>query len=91
VPKRFRVIHPFHPWFGREFELFDYRHSWSEDRVYYLDEKGDLGRIPTRYTDLRAEDPFVVMAAGRCHFRCEDLLELSRLLARLDKERSSNV
>ncbi len=59
MPRRFRVTHPFHPWFGREFELVDYRHTWGEDRVYYFDEKGDLGRIPTPYTDARGADPFL--------------------------------
>ncbi|MCF7996063.1 MAG: Y4bD/Y4pK family protein, partial [Chromatiaceae bacterium] len=31
--RRFRVTHPFHPLRGREYDLIDYRHFWSEDRV----------------------------------------------------------
>jgi hypothetical protein len=31
--RRFRVTHPFHPLFGRQYDLIDYRHFWAEDRV----------------------------------------------------------
>ena len=36
--RRFRVTHPFHPLFGHEYDLIEYRHCWSEDRVFYIDE-----------------------------------------------------
>ncbi|MHB8590093.1 MAG: hypothetical protein ACYDA0_14805, partial [Candidatus Dormibacteraceae bacterium] len=28
--RRFRVIHPFHPLAGREYELVGYAHTWGE-------------------------------------------------------------
>src|ERR1041384_6533861 len=71
LPKRFRVTHPFPPWFGREFELIDYRNNWGEDRVCFQDEQGRLDSILASYTDARGEDPYLAIAAGRALFRYE--------------------
>jgi hypothetical protein len=76
----FRVVHPYHPLFGREFQVADYRHNWGEDRVYFHNPNGVLTSIPTGWTSLFGQDPFVVMAAGRSHFRVGDLVELARLI-----------
>jgi Family of unknown function (DUF5372) len=81
--KHFRVIHPFHPLFGREFELVDYRKNWGEDRVYFYDAEERLQAIVARCTDAGGIDPFVAIAAGRSLFRYTDLIELSRLLEEL--------
>jgi hypothetical protein len=88
---RFRVTHPFHPWFGREFELIDYRNNWGEGRVCFLDEKGRLNSMLASYTDAGREDPFVAVAAGRAHFRYDDLIELAEMIVRLQGERVSHV
>ena len=82
--KYFRVSHPFHPLFGREFQLADWRHNWTEDRVYFRGPDERLTSIPSHWTDLLPEDPLVVMAAGRSHFRADDLVELVRLIKRLE-------
>ncbi|MGH3519258.1 MAG: DUF5372 family protein [Haloechinothrix sp.] len=34
--------HPFHPLFGREFELVKRRRNWRVDRVYFFDAAGAL-------------------------------------------------
>jgi hypothetical protein len=86
---RFRVTHPFHPLHGREFELVDRRSAWAEDRVYFHDETGRLRRIPTAWTSAAAPDTFVVISAGRAHFRTSDLLQLATLIAQLMQERST--
>ena len=75
------MTHPFHPWFGREFELIDYRKNWGEDRVCFHDEQGRVESILASYTDAGGEDPFVLIAEGKAHFRYEDLVELVRLVA----------
>jgi len=77
--QRFRVTHPFHPLFGREFEVLFFRRDWGDDRVSYRNDSGSEASIPVSFTDLRVPDPFVVMAAGRCRFRFEDLIELTQL------------
>ena len=81
--RRFRVIHPFHPLFGREFELLTYRHNWGEDRVFFHDEAGTLKSIPAGWTSAVAQEPFVVVAAGRSYFRVADLCALADLVREL--------
>ena len=78
------MTHRFHPWCGREFEFVSRRRNWGEDRVYFYDEAGVLHSVPTTWTDEADVDPFVVMAAGRCPFRLEDLLALADLAAHLN-------
>ena len=78
--RRFRVTHPFHPLFGRDYDLVQYRHFWGEDRVVYVDETGEARSMPARWTSTVAEDPAVVVSAGRAHFRVTDLVELAKLV-----------
>jgi hypothetical protein len=75
-----RVTHPFHPLCGREYVFFAIRHSWSEDRVYFKDERGEIKALPIGWTSAAAPDPFVVVAAGRCSVRLEDLLKMAELI-----------
>ncbi len=75
------MTHPFHPLFERELSPIDRRiRGTGGDRVYFYDEDGRLESIPVAWTDLAAEDPFVVVSAGRAFFRVEDLLRLSTLI-----------
>ena len=78
--RRFRGTHPFHPLFGCEYELIEYRHFWAEDRVVYAGESGDARSLPAGWTSVLAEDPAVVVSAGRSHFRVGDLVELVKLV-----------
>ena len=63
--------------------MIEYRQAWGEERVYFLDAKGHMQRLPTSWTDVVGEDPFVTVAAGRSPLRLEDLLRLVDLLDRL--------
>jgi hypothetical protein len=56
------------------------RHNWGEDRVFYRDQWGHLTSMPAGWTSVEAEDPFVVVAAGRSWFRANELVELARLV-----------
>jgi hypothetical protein len=76
----FEVVHPYHPLRGQSFKLVTYRHNWGEDRVYFHDSSGVLRSIPACWTSVLPEDPFVVLAAGRCLFRYEDLVKLADLV-----------
>jgi hypothetical protein len=78
-----RVTHRFHPLFGQGLEFVKRRRNWDADRVYVYDADGELVSLPAEWTDAVAEDPFVVIAAGRCPFRVEDLLTLADLVDRL--------
>jgi hypothetical protein len=44
--------------------------------------------LPVEWTDLAADDPWVVVACGRSPFRTQDLLELAGLVAMLVAARS---
>src|SRR5262249_57886889 len=79
----FRITHPFHPWFGGEFELVNYIQNWGEHRVQFYREGQHLVSVPASWTDLVAEDPVVQLAARRSLFRAVDLIEVARLVKTL--------
>ena len=62
-----------------------WRQNWAEDRVYFKDERKKLRSLPSQWTSLVSDDPAVVVAAGRAHFRVADLLELITLLNELGR------
>ncbi|AGZ49617.1 DUF5372 family protein [Mycobacterium kansasii] len=74
------MTHPFHPWSGCEFVFVAVRQTWSQDRVFFLDEKARQFSLPVGWTDVVEPDAFVTMAAGRSPFRFADLVELRRLI-----------
>ena len=73
----FGIIHPHHPLTGQRFRLITYRNNWGEDRVYFHNSDGRVCSIPACWTSVAPADRFVVLAAGRCLFRYEDLLKLA--------------
>ena len=68
---------------SRDLEFVKRRRNWRADRVYVLDDAGELVSLPVEWTDLAPADPFVVVAAGRAPFRTADLLKLADEVARL--------
>jgi hypothetical protein len=68
-----------------------YRHNWGEDRVYFHDAKGSLCSLPASWTNATAPDPFVAIAAGRCHFRCQDLIQLAEMIRRDQEVKEKDV
>ncbi|MEU4234851.1 DUF5372 family protein [Nonomuraea sp. NPDC026600] len=74
------MTHRFHPWFGREFVFVERRLAWDQDRVTLADERGQVVSLPAGWTDVDPPDPFVVVAAGRCPFRVQDLLAVADLI-----------
>lgn len=81
------MTHCFHPLSGREFELVTCKQVWGEDRVFYKDTRGRLGRMPVGWTSIAKADAFQVTAAGRCQFRTDDLLRLVDLIEALRSSR----
>jgi hypothetical protein len=86
-----RIIHPFHPLFGREYQLVTYRKTWGEDRVYFHTEAGQFVAVPAHWTDLFPVDPFQTVAAGQAHFRPTELLLLAELIERLQSARNHST
>jgi len=85
------VTHPFHPLLGQEFDLVVYRHNWGEDRVYFHDREGKLCSLPASWTTANSPDPFVAIAAGRSHFRYQDLVELAEMIAVMIRQEEAHV
>jgi len=56
------------------------RHTWGEDRVFFVDEEGTQRSLPRAWTDAADLEPFVVLAGGRSPVRVEDLLALVELI-----------
>ena len=86
-----RVTHPFHPLADREFDLVVRKHTWAEDRVFFVGDDGRLRSVPAGWTDVIAPDPFVVMAAGRSPLRVADLLALAALVEDLGSAPAPSV
>ena len=78
-----RIIHPFHPLFGKEFVRVAERSSRHGDRVWYEAADGSVATIPRAWTDLAASEPFIALAEGKAYFRPDDLAELAALLVTL--------
>ena len=82
--RRFRVTHPHHPLFDREFDVVELqvRGQGGERAFFYGDnsENGRMESIPVEWTDMATQDPFVVLSAGQAYFRVEDLLRLVTLI-----------
>ena len=82
--RRFRVVHPFHPLTGREFELVSYAHTWGEHRVFFRVPGEDRVRaMPANWKDVEGMDPYLVLSEGRSWFRVEDLVVLAGLIQKL--------
>jgi hypothetical protein len=56
------------------------RHTWGEDRVFFLDQQGTQRSLPRGWTSAADPDAFVALAAGRSAVRVADLLALVELL-----------
>ena len=78
-----RVTHPFHPLCGQEIDFVVRRAQWGEDRVFYRDERGHRASVPTCWTSLAPEDPYIAVGTGRSRFRVRDLVDLVVLLREL--------
>jgi Family of unknown function (DUF5372) len=91
VGQTFQIVHPFHPWHGRRFELIEYKNAWGEDRVYFHNEEQQLIALPASWTDVVAADPVVCIGKGRALFRAGDLSELAGLVRRLSSRGDNDV
>jgi len=84
VTRKFRVTHPFHPLFGQEFESTGHKRLSGRNHFVFYDNRGKKTTIPSKWTDVpEEEDVYVIISAGRSHFRVEDLIGLSDLVRRL--------
>lgn len=79
------MTHPFHPLHGQQFEMLSYRHNWGEYRVTFYQTPDRVRALPAAWTSLAPPDRSRILAAGRAAFRVADLLELARLIERIEE------
>jgi hypothetical protein len=80
LTQRFRVTHPFQPLFTKEFEVLIHWRTKDRNVLVFYDDNGQKASVPVAWTDLPEEDPFILISAGRSHFRAEDLVRLCDLI-----------
>jgi hypothetical protein len=73
-------VHPFHPLHGQYFRFVIAKQLWGEPRVTIEFPDGSLHSLPSDWTDLAPDDPYLSVGGGRSWFRVEDLLLLAELL-----------
>jgi hypothetical protein len=78
-----RVTHPFHPLFGKAIDCIERRIGFGDDLLFYRDHLGYVTALPTRWTSVETEDPFLVVSAGRSNFRVTDLIDLASLITEI--------
>src|SRR6266516_4603826 len=83
----FTVTHPFHPLYGQQFEILNYRHNWGEYRVTFYETPDHVRTLPAAWTSLVSPDPSVLLASRRSPFQVKDLLALSQLIQRIEERR----
>jgi len=88
---KFRVIHPFHPLYRQQLDEVGRTRRWGDERVWFRSASGDLRTIPLRFTSLAAPDPYVQWGGGRSCHRVAELIELRRLMDRLQDPEVANV
>jgi hypothetical protein len=92
LKKTFKVIHPFHPDYGKIFDLVNYRNSWKSQYVEYIGSDGILCSIPLSWTDAAGIDAFIEISKGRSFFHIKSLLRLCELAGDLsEKKIKSNL
>jgi hypothetical protein len=89
VTAEVRVTHPFHPLFEQTLDFVERRPGWGDDLIFYRDHLGYVTALPTRWTNLQEEDPFLAVSAGRSRFRVDDLIDLAVLITELQSEKDT--
>jgi len=81
------VIHPFHPFAGRQFICVGERHNRSGKRLLLRIDDSTICSVAPQWTDVVAPDLEVLIGHGRALFRFVDLLGLARLVEQLSAGR----
>jgi hypothetical protein len=56
---------------------------YGDDLNFFRDRLGYVTAVPTRWTTIEIEDPFLIVSAGRSHFRVQDLIDLASLISEI--------
>ena len=79
-----QVTHPFHPLRGQPLPCVGERYNRYGMTLLLETSDGTVRAVRPQWTDVVAPDPEVVLGGQRALFRVADLLELARLVDRLN-------
>ena len=77
--------------YQKEYKLVERKTAWNEDRVFFVDERGDYRSIPASWTNIYDVDPFVKISSGKAYFKFSDLLLLRTLLNQIKQIKQKDV
>jgi hypothetical protein len=77
------ITHPFHPDYGKQFDVISVQHCWGEPRIRYRRENGESWAVAISWTSLRPPDIFLEVSAGRSIVHPKDLRSLQQLVRSL--------
>ena len=83
----FKIIHPLHPLKNQEFEILSIKSPHGEKRVFFYNSEDRISSVPLDWTDAALLDPFIIVSAGRSHFRVKELLRLVHLVDDIKKRK----
>ena len=81
----FTITHPFHPMKGKTFKFFERKIIWGDDRILYEKEPGHKASIPTNFTNISEEDPFIAVSNGRSHMTFDSMISLFEIIKAIGK------
>ena len=82
--RSFRIVHPFHPFFDKHFEIVNCFNKFGTVWIKYLDANERFDTILASWTDIMPLDSFMELSKGRAFFRTCDLLELVELIKNIN-------
>ena len=81
-----RVTHPFHPLSGRQLPCVGERFNRYGTTLLLETDEGSVYSVPPQWTDVVAPDPEIILGGQRALFRVSDLLDLTCLVDRLNRQ-----
>jgi len=84
--KKVKIVHPFHPDNGKEYEYLERIRTNKEDKIRCIDENGKLRIFQTKITDMYEDTSFSVMIKRKCIMRIEDIIILKTQLESIGKK-----
>jgi hypothetical protein len=84
---QFKITHPFHPKKGKVFYLIDRKKVWGDDRIFYVNENGQLCLIPANFTDAFEKDPFIELSNEKCVTTFDSLMSLMHIVSGLKEQK----
>ncbi|MBA7637060.1 hypothetical protein ES703_44692 [subsurface metagenome] len=81
LKQTFRVIHPFHSLYSKEFKVHEKKIFHHKEYIVFYNEQAEMQIIPVLWSSLSEnKDIFKIFAKGKAYIRFNDLLSLVELI-----------